>query len=174
MTGQDKLAGAMDAGRIQRVARLLAIKGEAEVAMVLAIAKRAEALLADPAFAATITATEKAVPAPFAWEKQEVFPIGAPVSLWLASVDDFATGEGLTVHFAAAFARSESEFRRRLAVELGAGLADRARVGRGVGAPPPFTPLFLTPALRSALEEFEAGHGPASFSFFACYRANYS
>ena len=48
MSGHSNPAGAKDAGRIDRVARHLAAKGEAEVAMILAIARRAEALLADP------------------------------------------------------------------------------------------------------------------------------
>lgn len=174
MSGHDNPAGAEDACRIERVAHHLAVKGEAEVAMVLAIGRRAEALLADPSFATTLTAAEKAeAPAPFAWEAAELFPVGTPVSLWLGSVDDFATGEGLTIHFAVAAARSEGEFRRRLAAELGAGLADRARVGRGIDARVPFLPLFVTPALRAALIGFERGDGPAAFSFFARHHANY-
>lgn len=175
MSGGGKLAGAMEAGQIERVARLLAIKGEAEVAKVLAIANHAEALLADPGFAATITRAEKAaVPAPFPWEAEELFAVGTPDSLWLASVDDFGTGEGLTIHFAAAFARSEVEFRRRLAAELGAGLADRAWVGHGINAAVPFLPLFVTPALSDALAAFNAGNRPAQFSFFARHHVNYS
>ena len=175
MSGHDNPAGEKDDGRIERVARHLAVKGEAEVAMVLAIARRAEALLADPSFATTLTAAEKAgAPAPFAWEAAELFPVGAPVSLWLGSVDDFATGEGLTIYFAAAAARGEGEFRRRLAAEIGAGLADRARVGRGIDARVPFLPLFLAPALRAALAAFEGGDGPAAFSFFARHHTNFS
>ena len=161
-------------GRIERVARHLALKGEAEVAMVLAIARRAEALLADPGFATTLTAAETAAPAPFDWEAAELFPVGTPVSLWLGSVDDFATGEGLTIYFAVAAARSEGEFRRRLAAEIGAGLADRARVGRGIDARVPFLPLFVTPTLRVALTAFERGDGPAAISFFARHHANFS
>lgn len=174
MSGHDNPAGAKDAGRIERGARYLAVKGEAEVAMVLAIGRRAEALLADPSFTMTLTAAETAAKAPFAWEAAELFPVGAPVSLWLGSVDDFATGEGLTIHFAVAAARSEGEFRRRLAAEIGAGLANRARVGRGNDARIPFLPLFVTPALRAALIAFERGDGPATFSFFARHHANYS
>ena len=175
MSGHDNPAGAKDAGRIERAARNLAVKGEAEVAMVLAIARRAEALLADPGFATTRSAAEKAIaPVPFAWESAELFPVGTPVSLWLGSVDDFATGEGLTIHFAVAAARSEGEFRRRLAAQIGAALADRARVGRGIDARVPFLPLFVTLALRAALIAFERGDGPAAFSFFARHHANYS
>ena len=175
MSGHDNPAGANDAGRIERVARHLAAKGEAEVAMVLAIARRAEALLADPSFATTLTAAEKATaPTPFAWEAAELFPVGGPVSLWLGSVDDFETGEGLTIHFAVAAARSEGEFRRRLAAQMGARLADRAWAGRGIDARVPFLSLFLTPALRQVLIAFERGNGPAAFSFFARHHSNYS
>ena len=175
MSEHNNPVGAKDARRGERLARHLAVKGEAEVAMVLAIARRAEALLADPGFATTLTAAEKvAAPAPFDWEAVELFPAGTPVSLWLGSVDDFATGEGLTVHFAVAAARSEGEFRRRLAAEMGADLADRARVGRGNDARIPFSPLFVTPALRAALIALERGEGPATFSFFARHHANYS
>ena len=175
MSGHSNPAGAKDAGRIDRVARHLAAKGEAEVAMILAIARRAEALLADPGFATTVTAAEKAAtPAPFAWEATELFPVDTPASLWRASVDDFATGEGLTIHFAVAAARSESEFRRCLAAEMGASLADRACVGRGIAAQIPFLPLFVTPALRAALAAFQKGGGAATFSFFARHHTNYS
>ncbi|MFN3387568.1 MAG: hypothetical protein ACK40O_01450 [Allosphingosinicella sp.] len=174
MSRHNNPVGAKDAGRVERVARHLALKGEAEVGMVLAIARRAEALLVDPGFA-TLAAAEKATaPAPFTWEAAELFPVGTPVSLWLGSVDDFATGEGLTIHFAVAAARSEGEFRRRLAAEMGAGLANRARVALGIDALVPFLPLFVTPALREVLIAFERGEGPAAFSFFARHHANYS
>lgn len=169
------LAGAMNADQIERLARHLALKGAAEVAMVLAIARRANALLADPGFATTRSAVEKAAaPVPFAWEAAELFPVGTPVSLWCGSVDDFATGEGLTIYFAVAAARTEGEFRRRLAGEMGAGLADRAQVARGIDARVPFLPLFVTPALRAALTAVERGEGPAEFSFFARHHANFS
>ncbi len=82
--------------------------------------------------------------------------------------------EGLTIYFAVAAARSEGEFRRRLAAEMGAGLANRARVARGIDAPVPSLPLFVTPALREVLTAFERGEGPAAFSFFARHHANYS
>lgn len=175
VSGHGNPAGAKGVGRIERVARHLAVKGEAEVAMILAIARRAEALLTDPGFATTLTAAEKAAaPARFAWEAAELFPAGTPVSLWLGSVDDFATAEGLTIYFAVAAARSEGEFRRRLAAEMGAGLADRARVGCGINARVPFLPLFVTPALKAALAAFETGEGPATFSFCARHHVNYS
>lgn len=106
--------------------------------------------------------------------RRSCFPLARGSRSGLGSVDDFATGEGLTIHFAVAAARSEGEFRRRLATEMGAGLADRARVGCGIDACVPFLPLFVTPALRAALAAFETDNGPATFSFFAHHHANYS
>jgi hypothetical protein len=171
---QDDPTGASDAGRLERLARHVALQGEAEATRLRAIAERAQEMLADPRFAAIAAAEVAHLPPPFAWERDEEFPAGAPIAVYLASADDFATGEGLTIYFAAGFGRSEDEFRRKLSNEWGAPLADRARIGCGVDAAVPFAPLFVTPALQSSVEAFEKGRGPAAFSFFARHHANYS
>jgi hypothetical protein len=92
----------------------------------------------------------------------------------MGSVEDFATGEGLTVHFAAAFAHDADEFRRRLSLELGREQARQAKIGIGVEGIPQAA-LFLSPKLRGMLERFDSGEErPAAMSFFARYHANNS
>lgn len=124
-------------------------------------------MLAEPAFAEATP--DECVPEPqsYSWQVEEVFPIGSPALVYLASVDDFATGEGLTVYFTAVSGRSEHEVRRRLAREWGAPLADRAWVALGIDTAIPFAPVFVTPVLRAALGAFDPRHGPAVFNFFA-------
>jgi hypothetical protein len=166
---------AKPARELEQLARYVAVKGKTEAARLLAIVERAQELLADPDFQATITEYEKAARrVPFDWETEEEFPLRTRASLYLGSVEDFATGEGLTIHFAAAFARSESEFRRIFAAKRGVGLADRLWVGRGVEAQVPFMPLFVSPAFWESLRDLERGERPAVFRFFAEHHANFA
>jgi hypothetical protein len=130
-------------------------------------------MLADPGFAAS-TAGVTRQPTPYAWEAEEVFPAETRRAAYLASAEDYATGEGLTIYFSAGFGRSEGEFRRKLAREWGAPLADRARIGRGLDAGVPFAALFMTVGLRAAIDDFGKARGPAEFRFFARYHANFS
>lgn len=191
--GSDQISGHLDASipgdelaswgnnvsnaQIERLARFVAIKGRADAERLLAIASRAIEFLSDPRLEKSM-ADEAAASqnARFPWElSNEQFPPGTPVSIFLASVDDYTTGEGLTCYFAAGYGRSETEFRKRLAVEWGAGLADRARLACGAREEVPFASLFVSPALRAALRQLEQREdGPGSFSFFARHHANYS
>ncbi len=174
MSSDDKnLAGAMDAGQIEWLARVVALQGKAEAVRLQAIAERAQEMLADPAFA-TSTAGVTRQPTPHLWEAEEVFPPGARRATYLASAEDYATGEGLTIYFAAGFGRSEGEFRRKLAGEWGVPLADRARIGHGLNAAVPFAAMFMTPSLRAAIDAFEHACEPAAFSYFARHHANFS
>lgn len=177
---EDELARREDEasiGRVERLARFVAVKGRAEAERLHSIATRAVELLDDPRLQESIAlAKEEAESARFSWQfADEKIPLGTPLGIYLASCDDYATGEGLTVYFAAGCARGESEYRRKLAVEWGAALADRAHIAQGADAEVPFAALFVTPALRAAVEKVERREdGPGAFSFFARQHANYS
>ncbi|NIJ34181.1 hypothetical protein [Sphingomonas oligoaromativorans] len=64
----------------------------------------------------------------FPWEREEDLPLDAPPSIWAARTGHFATGEGLTTYYYATYARSEAEFRRKLARRVDATLANSAQL----------------------------------------------
>lgn len=74
-------------------------------------------------------------PVPYPWEATEV-QAGQRRSIWLASIEDYRTGEGLTAHFVVSFAHDEDEFRRRVSLELGRELAHLADVRKGISEHP--------------------------------------
>lgn len=157
-------------GQEEQIARELAAKGEEEVNRVLAIAGRARELLDDPSFEVPVPAWE-----PYLWQVEESMSAGMVQAIYLASVDDFAQGEGLTMSFFVGKASGVNAFRRRIAREIGAELADHAVIGKGSDAKVPFGSLFLTPPLRAKLEAIERGEeGPGTFFYIARLRANYS
>jgi hypothetical protein len=157
----------------EAIARFLATKGAAGVEQMQAIVDRARAMVieADWAFAdPPISAVAR-----FEWEADDDPPPEGPASVWIGSMEDYSTGEGLSVYFVAAFAHSENGFRRYIARELGTGLADRACVRKGVEGSVPCGSMFLTDCFRSSLRAFDRGEGrPAAMSFVARFRANYS
>lgn len=168
MSKQPAVAVPLDAA-----ARYLAEKGQAWVAHHQAIVDRAREMLASGEVVSTPDGIEFHRPPPYWWELTER-DLSAPERVWLGTVDDFATGEGLRVYFVARFARSEEEFRRGLALELGRQLANRAEVREGVG-PHPASTIFLSPAMRKSLDAFDRGEErPGALSFIARYHANYS
>lgn len=156
----------------EAAARHLAEKGEGAIAEVAAIAERARELLASGLVNPAADGHDPHRP-PYSWELTER-DVHAPKRIWLGYVDDYATGEGLSVYFFAALARGEDEFRRSISLELGRELADKAEVRLGVGGFP-FASMFLSPSFASSLEGFDRGEDrPAAMSFIAKYRANYS
>ncbi len=145
----------------------------AGIEQVRAIAERAEEMLATGEVAPPPFGDDPHRSPPYPWELTER-RTDAPKRVWLATVDDFATGECLSVFFAASLARDEDEFRRHISFELGRQLAHRAEVRVGLSALP-FSGLFLSAALRKTLGEFDRGERPpAAMSFFARYHANYA
>lgn len=154
---------------LDQAARQLASRGEATVALVEAIVQGARELLEAGAVQPTPPEQE-----PNAWEAEELFPPGAPLQTYLATVDHFATGEGLTISFFAGRAPSANAFRRSVAREVGAHLADHATIAEGSDAKIPFGKMFLSDALRTKLEQIESGEDqPGAFAFFARWHANY-
>lgn len=157
--------------KLDEAARELAAKGEAMIGRVAAIAERARGLLESGDMQPT-SAPERA---PFAWEAAEDFPIGARSQIYLATIEYFGTGEGLTVSFFAGLAPSENAFRKSISRQLGVHFADCAVIGQGSAADVPFGEMFLSSALSARLEQIERSDDrPGAFSFFARWHANYS
>ena len=110
--------------------------------------------------------------APYAWEISD-FPANAPKRIFLGTVSDLATGQGHTVYFAAALARNEDEFRRKLAAHIGHTLANGAKVNPGVGDFH-FSKTFISPSLQQTLEKFDQGrNSPAAFFFLSQWHENH-
>lgn len=161
------------AASLERGSRYLAQKGEDAINDLQAHVDRARELLASGEVVPDLVDLPPVAP-PYDWEFSEP-RLELPPRIWLASVEDYATGEGMTVHFAAVRARDADEVRRRLAHQVSRGLADIARVEAGIEATVPFASLFLPPALRTKLEAIEQGEDrPAAISYFASYHANYA
>lgn len=162
-----------NAAPAEDVARYLAEKGGAAIDQWQAIVDRAREMVASGDVEPPRDGIDPHRPLPYPWETTER-RLEAPKRVWLGSVEDYATGEGLSVYFAAGLAHDEDEFRRSLSFDLGRELAHRAEVREGLGALP-FSTLFLSPALRKSLGAFDRREGrPGAMSFLAQYRANYS
>ena len=110
---------------------------------------------------------------PFAWEISEPRP-GAIKRIFLGSVIETATGQGITYIFIAGLARDEDEFRRQLSQHIGRFLANGAKIGRGPGGPR-FSPTFVSPRLKEVLEMYDQGmNAPASFFYLSRWHENRS
>ena len=157
----------------EAAARHLAEKGVAGIEQVQAIVERAHEMLATGEVAPPPFDEDPLRPPPYPWEVNTA-RTGEPRRVWMGIVEDFGTGEGLTVHFAAALAHGDAEFRRRLSLEIGRQRAHRAEVGVGVEGLPQAA-FFLSPRFRAMLQRFESGQDrPATMSLFGRYHANYS
>lgn len=156
----------------EAIARHLAGKGEAAVEQWQAVVDRAREMLASGEVRPLDGIDPHRLP-PYPWETSGR-RLDAPERVWLGSVEDYASGEGISVYFAAGLAHDEDEFRRSLSIEFGRELAHRAEVREDPDALPLST-FFLSPVLRTNVRAFDRGEGrPATMSFIARYRANYS
>lgn len=161
--------------QIERVARITAAKGRAEVAKLRAIIERAQAMLDERAFTPSTASNQAWRPAAYDWEKPELFAVGQGRHLYRGSVADLATGQGLTRICHAGYARSEREFRRIMARDLPAWLVDGAVVERDWNERIVDEDLLLSPALRHLLTLSESGEGGlAALSFHARLHTNSS
>ena len=112
-------------------------------------------------------------PPPFAWEVSEPDP-DAQRRIFLGSVIDGATGQGITYIFAAGLARDEDEFRRQLSRHVGHILANGAKVGKGPDGPR-LSPTFVSPRLKEVLEMYDQGqNAPATFFYVGRWHENRS
>jgi hypothetical protein len=155
------------------IARLLAEQGEAAVHRMKATVERAHEMLANGEVSPPVEGVDPHAPAPYAWEKTEP-RLDLPRRVWLASVSDFGTGEGMTAYFGASYAHDEDELRRWLSRQIGRELAHLAKVGEGLDSVP-YADMFLSPHMKAQLEGFNGGEDrPAAMSFVANFWANYS
>ncbi|WP_126174492.1 hypothetical protein [Altericroceibacterium xinjiangense] len=156
----------------EAAARYLADKGIARIELMQATVDRARELLESGEISEPVEGTEPNS-AIYKWEKTERSP-DAPRRVWIATVEDFATGEGVSIHCVAGFAGDADEFRRQIAPELGRHLANGAQVREGA-AGFGWDTMFLTPHLRTLLAAWDRGDDrPAVMRYFAVFRANYS
>ena len=110
---------------------------------------------------------------PFAWEISEPRP-GALRRVFIGTITEAATGQGITHYFAAGLARDEDEFRRQLSRHVGHILANGTKVSRGAGGPR-LSPTFVSPRLREVLEMYDqARNAPASFFYISRWHENRS
>ena len=110
---------------------------------------------------------------PFAWEISEPRP-EALRRVFIGTVTEAATGEGITHYFAAGLAGDEDEFRRQLSRHVGHILANGTKVSRGAGGPR-LSPTFVSPRLSEVLVRYdEAKSAPASFIYLCRWHENRS
>ena len=151
--------------------RYLAGRGEEAIESMQALVNQARDLLASG------TLTEADVTA-YPWELDRSPPPDWRSRIWAASMDDYATGAGLTTTLYVALATTESAFRRQLAGEFDREVANAARVTMGLEELVRFEPgvAALAPTLlRERLLALERGEDrPAVFSFMARTHVNYA
>lgn len=157
----------------EAIARSLAMKGAAAVEQMQSIVDLARRMLVRNEVIAS--ESQLGLVQPYDWEVDDDPPPDGRAGVWLASVSDYATGEGMSVYVLAGFAVSENAFRRRIAAEVGRELADCALVRPGASGSVPYATMLISPSFRSTLEAFDRGEQrPVAMSFVARYRANYS
>ena len=155
--------------QIQRLARHLASLGRENAELIQLVVEEALRLLDDPE-----QVLPQVKPKTYPWEQEEP-EVSGPKGIYLATVADNATGEGLTVYFAAVLARSENEARRALSRHWTRNLAHMATLAQGADAIVPYASLFLSPKLLAELKRIEAAEGwlPV-FQYQARYYMNMS
>lgn len=158
---------------LERQARHVAKLGMTSVKNLEVVIARARELLEAGEIVPPPNEENPYLPQPYAWQLTEP-QLDLPRRVWLASVEDFATGQGHSVYFAAGLAHDEDEFRRSVAIELGPHLAHGAQVGAGVDGVP-FKDMFLPAKLEAMLTGFDNGkERPAVMAYLARYYANYA
>jgi hypothetical protein len=151
MGGLAESASMSGGDQIEVAARYLVAQGAVEIRRIRTIVERAQHLLdAGDLSASEITALAR--PAPYAWEKPQLFPIEREVKIYQAIAEDYATGQGYDLYYHASFARSVEECRRHFATAVGPHLANTAIIGRGHDADIRHADLFMSVALREFLE----------------------
>ena len=153
------------------LANHLARKGTAEIEKVQASVNPARQLLASGEIQQYAEGENPFELAPYPWQVSEV-PFTPPKRIFFGAVSDLATGQGHTFYFAAALARNEDEFRRKLEVPIGQTLANCATVSLGV-EDLNLSNAFISPSLRQTLEQFDQGkNAPAAFFYLVRWHEN--
>lgn len=155
--------------KVEKAAHYLASQGAGKVALHRAIVEQAERLLHDPTFTPSPPPRLES----YEWEKTELFQIGAARTIFIGGMSDAATGQGMTRHFHAGWARSISEMRRSMARTIGPHLAHGAVISTAL--PSPDAELFVGPALRDMLYRATTGEdSPAVLRYEASLHINLS
>tara|TARA_Y100000296_G_scaffold66979_1_gene79370 strand:+ start:679 stop:1164 length:486 start_codon:yes stop_codon:yes gene_type:complete len=151
-------------------ARRLASGGLEKIEEVQKIVHRARQLRAENQVDA-LPSVPGAAAKPFDWEASQP---GEEVQrkLFIAAVEEEATGLGLTAYFYAAPCKDEDAVRRKMASLVGRHLADAARVSRFTESPTS-ADFFMSPMMVRELTEFTCGsEAPGVVSFFAEFHIN--
>lgn len=147
----------------EAVARHLAERGPEAIEKMAAIVARAREMLADPQVLAT---PDPLAGHTYGWQAEERFNPGTPKRLYVGSVEDDATGFGLSVWVAVALARTDGEFRRIISRHVGFDLADAAIISDDPSASVPYRCLISDSAFRNI-----ASGGPDVRSNAAAFEA---
>lgn len=158
---------------LERQARHIAKHGMGSVEHLETAIARARELLEAGEIEPSSDEESPFIPQSYPWELSER-RLDLPKQSWLGTVEDFVTGQGHSIYFAAGFAHDEDEFRRCIALELGPVLAHRTKVKAAVD-PATFRDMFLPENVETALTDFDKGkERPAVMMYIAKYYANYS
>lgn len=153
-----------------QLVRALAGRGERVIDEYQLLVDQARAMLASE------TLKEEDITA-FSWELEESPASNEPQRIWVAYLDKYITGAGLTVTLYVSLARNESELRRMLSRMLSRDEADAATVAQGLNQLDKLRPgaSALTPeSVRRRLCAIESGEDDAAvFTFLAQTHANY-
>ena len=151
-------------------ARRLASGGLEKIDEVQNIVHRARELRAENQVDAPPPAP-RAAAKPFDWEATQP---GEEVQrkLFIAAVEEEATGIGLTAYFYATRCKDENAVRRKMASLVGRHLANAARVSR-FSESPTSADFFMSPKMVRELTELRCGgEAPGAVSFFAEFHIN--
>ena len=157
----------------ERQARYVARNGMSSVEHLEEVIARARELLEAGEVVTPPIEENPFIPQAYPWQLSERRP-DLPKRVWLGTVEDFKTGQGHSVYFAAGVAHDEDEFRRSIALELGPHLAHAAKAGVGVDRAP-LKDMFLPNKLEAMLTGFDNGKDrPAVMTYLAKFYSNYS
>lgn len=151
-------------------ARRLASRGLEKIEEVPKIVHRARQLRAENRVDA-LPSVPGAAAKPFEWEAAQP---GEEVQrkLFIAAVEEEATGLGLTAYFYATRCKDENAVRRKMASRVGRHLANAARVSR-FSESPTSADFFMSPKMVRELTELRCGsEAPGAVSFFAEFHIN--
>ena len=108
------------------VVKYLAEKGEAAIDQWQDTVDRARAMLASGEVLPPPDGIDPHRPPPYPWETSEQMMEG-PYRIWLGSVSDYGTGEGISIYFFVEYAADEDEFRRSISTSSLSGLRGSLR-----------------------------------------------
>lgn len=162
------------AATLELDSRFLARRGEAKLDELQALVDRARELLTSGEVEPDLAYLEPLAP-PHEWELSTP-PSGTRNTIWLASVEDFATGSGHSAHVLACLARDEDEVRRLMSASFGRILANGATIGAGLYSDVPHVRAMLPHWMYMELDRVTSGAStmPAILRFQASYHANWT